>query len=481
MSIHGTVPPRASHRGSIWGLIWRMTLALVFGLGLLLFTAHEFSGLEARHPDYVTPMAVYILFDVVLGVVAFCLLPFRRRAPLTIAITASALGAVSTFGFGAITIVLISLATRRRPKEIALAGTVTVLAAIANTFLLPDPDQTTTVWQNVLFALVYLGICVVIGMYIGGRRELVASLDERARLAETEQAARLQSAQSAERTRIAREMHDVLAHRLSLVAMHSGALAYRDDLTREETASTAAVVRENAQLALSELREVLGVLRDDTGNAARVPQPTLAALPELLEQSEAAGTTVHCAIAPAVHEALQTLPDSTGRNAFRIIQESLTNARRHAHGADVDLDIGGVPGERLTVRLSNPVRLNNPAQLSNPVRLNNPARLSDPARLNNPARLSDPAWLNNPARLSDPASLRDSVRPSNPVRPSSALHGGTTADGTAAHGTVDSTMYISSGLGLPGLVERARLAGGELTHGVTDGRFTVEAWLPWTA
>jgi signal transduction histidine kinase len=405
-----------------------MTVALIVGFGLLLFTAHEFSGFETRYPEYVTAMGIYVLFDVVLGVVALCLLPFRRRAPLTIAISTALLGAVSTFGFGATTIVLISLATRRRPKEIALAGTVTVLAAIASTFIIPDPGQTTEAWQNALFGIGYVGICVVIGLYIGGRRELVVSLDERARLAETEQAARLESAQSAERTRIAREMHDVLAHRLSLVAMHSGALAYRDDLTREETASTAAVVRENAQLALTELREVLGVLRDDTGTAARTPQPTLAALPELLEQSEAAGTTVHCHIDPAVSDALWTLPDSTGRNAFRIIQESLTNARRHAPGADVDLEIGGVPGERLTVRLSNPLQGGATAPLQGGA--------------------------------------------------TAPLQGGATPSSAIAAGAAP---YLSSGLGLPGLVERARLAGGELTHGVVDGRFTVEAWLVWTA
>jgi signal transduction histidine kinase len=467
MSIHSTVPLRAPHRGSIWGLIWRMAVALVIGFGLLLFTAHEFSGLEARHPEYVTPMAVYILFDVVLGVVAFCLLPFRRRAPLTIAISASVLGAVSTFGFGAITIVLISLATRRRPKEIALAATVTVLAAIANTFLLPDPDQTTEVWQNVLFALVYVGICVVIGMYIGGRRELFVSLDERARLAETEQAARLESAQSAERTRIAREMHDVLAHRLSLVAMHSGALAYRDDLTREETASTAAVVRENAQLALSELREVLGVLRDDTGSAARTPQPTLAALPELLEQSETAGTTVHCRITPAVDDALPALPDSTGRNAFRIIQESLTNARRHAPGADVDLDIGGVPGERLTVRVRNPLQGGASAGGASA----GGASAGGASAGGASARVASLGGAS-----ADAASAGGAGASGSPASASSADSG--TAGG---YGTAGPTPHISSGLGLPGLVERARLAGGELTHGVIDGQFTVEAWLPWTA
>jgi signal transduction histidine kinase len=433
MTTQTAVPTRAPHRRSIWGLAWRMTVAAVVGLVLIIFTVYQFTELEPRYPEYAGPFALYVFFDFVLGVAALCLLPFRRRAPLTIALISAALSAVTTFGFGAISIVLVSLATRRRPREIALAATVTVLAAIASTFILPDPEHTTELWHNALFGLGYLGICVVIGLYIGGRRELYVSLQDRARLAETEQAARLDAAQSAERTRIAREMHDVLAHRLSLVAMHSGALAYRDDLTREETAITAAVVRDNAHLALTELREVLGVLRDDTGgDTARAPQPTLAALPELLEQNSAAGTTVHCRIAPAVADALHTLPDSTGRNAFRIIQESLTNARRHAPGADVVLEIEGTPGEHLTIRLSNP--------------------------------LSGSATVSNVAATAPATGAADATE---------------SAIGAAA--TTGPTPYVGSGLGLPGLVERARLAGGHLRHGVLGDRFAVDAWLPWTA
>jgi len=413
MTTQTALPTRAPHRRSIWGLAWRLAAALAAGTILFGFIILSYDELETRYPSYATAFAVHAFFDFALGIVAFCLLPFRRKAPLTIALVSAALGAVTTFGFGAISIVMISLATRRRPKEIMLVAAITLVAATASEWILPDPEQQFPLWQVLIAMAAYFGLCVVIGLYIGGRRELYVSLQDRARLAETEQAARLDAAQSAERTRIAREMHDVLAHRLSLVAMHSGALAYRDDLTREETSTTAAVVRDNAHLALTELREVLGVLRDDSGASAQAPQPTLAALPELLDQNAAAGTVVHSRTAPTVAEALSTLPDSTARNAFRIIQESLTNARRHAPGTTVELAIDGVPGERLTVRLSNAVVA---------------------------------------------------------VGTTPSLHGGHS-----------SGSLPSSGLGLPGLVERARLAGGELTHGVEDGRFTVTAWLPWTA
>ena len=107
-----------------------------------------------------------------------------------------------------------------------------------------------------------------VGLYIGARRELIATLRDRADRAEREQAMRVAQARTNERARIAREMHDVLAHRISLVAMHAGALGYRTDLSRDETKRAADVISQNAHQALVDLREILGVLRDS--DVARV-------------------------------------------------------------------------------------------------------------------------------------------------------------------------------------------------------------------
>src|SRR6478752_4277630 len=156
---------------------------------------------------------------------------------------------------------------------------------------------------------------------------------------------RVVQAQVAERARIAREMHDVLAHRISLVAMHSGALAYRTDLTPEQVSETAEVVRESANQALTELRAVLGVLRDVPGSGApadgtpQPPQPTLADLEALVAEARSGGTTVRLDRSGD----LERVPEQVSRGAYRIVQEGLTNARKHAPGAAV----------RVTVR--NPV------------------------------------------------------------------------------------------------------------------------------
>src|SRR5207244_1912360 len=126
---------------------------------------------------------------------------------------------------------------------------------------------------------------------------------------------------------------DALAHRISLLSMHAGALEFRPDAPPEDIARAAGIVRASAHEALQDLREVIGVLRDEAvdGSPER-PQPTLANLPGLLDESREAGMHVRseCRLPD-----LAAVPDGVGRNAYRIVQEGLTNARKHAHGTTV--------------------------------------------------------------------------------------------------------------------------------------------------
>lgn len=393
-------------RGRAWGSVWRVLAATFVGFMTFGMVLPEdpalYDGLHA--------------LDFVLGIIAIGLLPLRRRAPLAVAVIASALVGFSAFAFGAFGIAVTSLATRRRWREIAVVAVAVAVGAIGYRDPVPTSFDATgdpvPWWALLLAEAIVFGSCVVAGLYLGGRRELLETLRDRAQTAEREQAARVDQARVTERTRIAREMHDVLAHRISLVALHAGVLAYRSDLTRDETAGTAEIIRDNAHLALTELREVLGVLRDtddpDDATGPDRPQPTLAALAELFEECASAGTPVTCTVSVEVEAALLGLPDQAGRHAFRILQESLTNVRKHAPGRAAHVEIGGGPGERLTLVVSNTVP--------------------------------------------------------------DVGHG---VSGRADHPP-------GSGLGLIGLVERARLAGGELVHGVDrSGRFIVGAWVPW--
>jgi signal transduction histidine kinase len=147
-------------------------------------------------------------------------------------------------------------------------------------------------------------------------------------------------------------MHDVLAHRISLLSLHAGALEIRPDAAPAEVAGAAGVIRASAHQALQDLREVIGVLREEPAGdpGPERPQPTLRELPALVEESRAAGTTVRLdlTVDPAA------VPGLTGRTAYRIVQEGLTNARKHAPGAVVAVTIGGTAGDGLSVAVRNP-------------------------------------------------------------------------------------------------------------------------------
>ena len=227
-----------------------------------------------------------------------------------------------------------------------------MLVAVANLALLPAGravhPQDGSIAALYLTGTLFMGAIVAWGVVLRTRRQ---ARDERARRTQTEQQLRLEQARHAERTRIAREMHDVLAHRISLLSLHAGALEFRPDAPPDEVARAAGVIRASAHQALEDLRAVIGVLRDGTdGQTPAPPQPTLAALPGLLEESRAAGMVLHAEV--RVTE-LAAVPDVIGRHALRIIQEALTNARKHAPTAAVDVLLEGAPGQGLTIEVRN--------------------------------------------------------------------------------------------------------------------------------
>ena len=188
------------------------------------------------------------------------------------------------------------------------------------------------------------------GLFVRSRRSLIISLRERADRLQAEQRLHAERAREAERSRIAREMHDVLAHRLSLLSVHAGALEYRPDAPAE-IAEAAGVIRSTAHTALDELRAIIGIVREGgETEAPESPQPTLAQLPTLVDESRAAGMRVSYRI--EVYDGAN-VPEALGRTAYRIVQEGLTNARKHAPGAAVEVTISRPSGAPLEVQVVN--------------------------------------------------------------------------------------------------------------------------------
>jgi signal transduction histidine kinase len=288
-------------------------------------------------------------FDLVGGAVASLALWWRRRWPVAVALLVTAITAYSAAAGAAGAIAVFTVAVHRRAAVvIAIAA---LALAVTPIYVAIHPEEEIPYVVNLVIALFGIGGVVAWGMFVRARRQLVLSLRERAERAEAEQQLRVEQARQQERARIAREMHDVLAHRISLLSLHAGALEFRPDAPADEVARAAGIIRSSAHDALEDLRTVIGVLREgEEGDEAARPQPTLADLPALIDESRAAGMQVRYdwhLPDPA------TVPAAAGRNAYRIVQEGLTNARKHAGGAAVDVTVGGAEGEGLTVEIRN--------------------------------------------------------------------------------------------------------------------------------
>jgi signal transduction histidine kinase len=148
-------------------------------------------------------------------------------------------------------------------------------------------------------------------------------------------------------------MHDILAHRISAMSMSAGALAYRTDLTGEQVRETARTIQETSHLALTELREVLGVLREGPGDAAPEEPQNAPDLMALVDEAQRLGMRVdaRCEIDPAA------LPPTIARTLYRCVQEALTNARRHSPSAPVTMHIRGGPDHGVDLLVENPLPL----------------------------------------------------------------------------------------------------------------------------
>ncbi|MCD7436971.1 sensor histidine kinase [Streptomyces lincolnensis] len=289
------------------------------------------------------------VLDQWIGALACAAVWLRRRWPVGLAVTTVPIGMISDTAGGACLLALFTLAVHRPFRYVAWVGGINIALIPVYFWLRPDPElpYLTSVVIFVLLTAALVGW----GVVVRAKRQLWLSFRDRARRAENEARLRAEQAQRLARESIAREMHDVLAHRLTLLSVHAGALEFRPDAPREEVARAAGVIRESAHEALQDLREIIGVLRagesDDTGR----PQPTLAALDVLVAESREAGMKV--TLDSRVTDPAD-VPASIGRTAYRIAQEGLTNARKHAPGAEVTLTVTGAPGEGLEVSVSNP-------------------------------------------------------------------------------------------------------------------------------
>ncbi|WP_329483773.1 histidine kinase [Kribbella sp. NBC_01484] len=278
------------------------------------------------------------------GVVASVALLWRRRFPATVTVI-TVLAMLTAGIFVPMGLALLTLAIRRRDLVLVLLSLAAYAASVLNTWRTDGQF-----WVPVFTGLFLIGTWVAIGAYIGARRDLMVSLRDRAERAEAERELRSEQARLGERARIAQEMHDVLAHKVSLIALHAGGLEVNPAVGPDKVEGSARLIRETARQAMEDLREVLGVLRSDVSvdGADLAPVPQAADLERLVAASRDAGVSVTSKFALP-----DDVPTSLGRTIYRVVQESLTNVHKHARGASTEVQVHGAPGEGVTVRVTN--------------------------------------------------------------------------------------------------------------------------------
>lgn len=323
-----------------------VTDGVLFGLALLVWVQVVIPASNPQLPAW------WLTWDLVLGAIATASIWWTRRHPLLIGILMIVPGALAlSAGVGALVSVY-----RMGLLAPVLPATVVTLVHIATALpyhaVLPLPGMPWQVWI-VVIPLLY-ALCFCVGLLGRARRQLIVGLRESAARDRERYEQRLASIRADERQRIAREMHDVLAHRISLLSMHAGALEYRatssSPPSTAELREGARIIRENAQAAVEDLRELLGLLRSDGELGTDAPQPRLADLPELVDAAIAAGQRVDF-----VSDAKPArLRETVQRTAYRVVQEALTNARKHAPLAPVTVRLTQDRAQ-LTVVVTNPV------------------------------------------------------------------------------------------------------------------------------
>ncbi|MEV6814850.1 histidine kinase [Micromonospora sp. NPDC051296] len=332
---------------------------------VLLFTGAVLVGLDAwaeQPPYYADATPTWMLtVDPWVGVASCLALWWRRRFPLALAIALVPALMLAGTALGASMVAVFNLAIRRDWLPASLVTVAYLVPTLHFSALHPPPDASRSM------ALAFIGVAYLVplswGMATRARRQLILGLRRDAARQRQEHQRRLADTRRAERERIAREMHDVLAHRISLLSLHAGGLAYRTTqaqagaglpLAAGEIREAADVIRDAAARALDELAEVLAVLRDAPAAAAAAPQPRLTDIARLVAEARAAGQRVsfEMVCAPGTAEALRP---ATQRTVYRTVQEGLTNARKHAPGAPVEVRVDAAPGPGVSVTVSNPV------------------------------------------------------------------------------------------------------------------------------
>lgn len=319
-----STPANAAERDSAWHR-WTSPIDLAIAGGIAAWATLEALLVPSADPLVQSAFALAISLPLAL----------RRRFPAvvmlviaaTLVLHAAFAGADATFNpFPSLLVATFTVAERIGPWSLAVALGVVPIAAMITAHVLGYFGEVGIEAGGALFLVFFVGCTWAAGRIV---RHRALSL-HRTRQGSEQRAA---EAAASERRRIARELHDIVAHSLSIVALQAAAAEQFVERDPDRARRHLQLTRRTAQEALTEMRHLLDVLREDSVSYA--PQPGLSGLGDLVAEAEAAGNPCVLEVDPA----LESVPDGLSLAAYRIVQESLTNARKHAPGARVSVSI----------------------------------------------------------------------------------------------------------------------------------------------
>jgi signal transduction histidine kinase len=269
-------------------------------------------------------------------------LAWRRRAPFAVLVVVGGAGAVlgtgwpelnALYSFIAVVVAVFSVGAYAEPRR-AIVGCVLVLLWFWSGALIENvshPGRRGP--SDVVFVTVVFGGAWLLGRALRGRGQQAAELQQRAARLEADQQAQARAAVAAERARIARELHDVIAHSVSVMVIQAGAAEQLLEQAPDRARPPLEAVQETGRQTIVELRRLLGILREDGQQLSLTPQPGLAGLELLVEETRQAGLPVQL----RTEGQPWPLPPGVDLAAYRIIQEALTNTLRHAGPAQAQV------------------------------------------------------------------------------------------------------------------------------------------------
>ena len=279
-----------------------------------------------------------------LPLLGLAVLLYRRTLPFVPFLISALLTGLSPAVTAALFVTAYAMGRYEPRWDLRITAAVLGLVAMAQPWNQSTGDAFLTGIVGGAFAVLLPG---AVGAWVRTRAELLVALREREQRAEAEQELLAKDAVLTERTRIAREMHDAVGHRVSLMVLQAGAIEMAAG-DRNRVATLAEQVQTAGRQALDELRQAVGVLRSgDQDEAPLAPQPGLDDLERLVKECRAVGMAVELHAPPAL-----SVDPVTSRAAYRIVQEALTNAGKHAPGAQVFVDVDRDEHE-LVVRVRN--------------------------------------------------------------------------------------------------------------------------------